>query len=106
MKCIDIRKTKVYKGRSINLSISGRGISALRLVGIDAETLKKFTIPVRGRILHTQDGTRMPFPTDRKGRVSNYEMSRNIFFETLSLEFKCRDKHGIPSVGEGLYFKK
>ncbi|GFY74651.1 kynurenine 3-monooxygenase, partial [Trichonephila inaurata madagascariensis] len=64
----DIRKTKVYKGRSINLTISGRGISALRLAGIDDDTLKKFTIPVRGRILHTQGGTRMPFPTDRKGR--------------------------------------
>ncbi|GFX16888.1 uncharacterized protein TNCV_2518661 [Trichonephila clavipes] len=47
---------------------STRKRSAVKEMGIDAETLKKFTIPVRGRILHTQDGTRMPFPTDRKGR--------------------------------------
>ncbi|GFY38223.1 kynurenine 3-monooxygenase [Trichonephila inaurata madagascariensis] len=78
----DIRKTKVYKGRSINLTISGRGISALRLAGIDDDTLKKFTIPVRGRILHTQDGTRMPFPTDRKGRCC-YSVTRKVLLETL-----------------------
>ncbi|GFU38617.1 kynurenine 3-monooxygenase [Nephila pilipes] len=78
----DIRRTKVSHGRSMNLTLSERGMSALRLVGIKDETIKKFTIPIRGRILHSQDSRRVPFPTDRKGRYF-YSVIRKDLGEVL-----------------------
>jgi kynurenine 3-monooxygenase len=51
----DMRKSKGYEGRSINLALSNRGIRALEEVDL-AEALKKECIPMHGRIIHNLKG--------------------------------------------------
>ncbi|MFY8036796.1 MAG: FAD-dependent oxidoreductase [Cyclobacteriaceae bacterium] len=51
----DMRKSKGYEGRSINLALSNRGIRALEEVGL-AEELKKEAIPMHGRMIHDLQG--------------------------------------------------
>lgn len=52
----DMRKTAAGGGRSINLSLSDRGIRALEEVGI-MNQVKKISIPMHGRFMHNADGT-------------------------------------------------
>ena len=42
-------------GRSINLALAARGLNALQQVGID-ELVKPLLVPMRGRMVHQQDG--------------------------------------------------
>ena len=42
-------------GRSINLALAARGLNALRQVGID-ELVKPLLVPMRGRMVHREDG--------------------------------------------------
>jgi kynurenine 3-monooxygenase len=51
----DMRVSKGYEGRSINLALSNRGIRALEEVGL-VEELKKACIPMHGRIIHNLKG--------------------------------------------------
>ncbi|KAI9594568.1 hypothetical protein BDF19DRAFT_444066 [Syncephalis fuscata] len=53
----DIRKENAYRGRSINLALSTRGILALRgaKMELDEQALKD-AIPMRGRMIHSPDG--------------------------------------------------
>jgi kynurenine 3-monooxygenase len=51
----DLRKGGVSAGRSINLAISERGLHALRRVGLE-ETARAHAIPMRGRMMHAEDG--------------------------------------------------
>ena len=50
-KCPDLRKADVSAGRSINLALSNRGISALKSSGIFDEVMPKL-IPMKGRMVH------------------------------------------------------
>ncbi|MEV4630894.1 NAD(P)/FAD-dependent oxidoreductase [Micromonospora sp. NPDC049523] len=43
-------------GRSINLGLSARGMRALQEVGLLADVLKR-SVPMRGRVVHSPDGT-------------------------------------------------
>src|SRR4051794_40591770 len=51
----DIRSRDGGAGRSINLAVSTRGLTALRQVGLEDEILEK-AIPMRGRMIHGLDG--------------------------------------------------
>jgi len=51
----DPRVGGVSGGRSINLALSCRGLTALARVGLDEAVLKE-AIPMRGRMLHAEDG--------------------------------------------------
>lgn len=51
-------------GRSINLAISVRGIHALSQVGLADEVLK-LAVPMRGRMIHSRDGTLTFQPYDK-----------------------------------------
>lgn len=51
----DMRKAHVDAGRSINLALSDRGLDALDRVGIKDQILEA-CIPMRGRMIHTQEG--------------------------------------------------
>ncbi|MDB0055388.1 NAD(P)-binding protein, partial [Bacteroidia bacterium] len=46
----DMRNVKIPAGRSINLALSTRGISALKKVGLDQAVLGK-AIPMPGRMM-------------------------------------------------------
>jgi kynurenine 3-monooxygenase len=54
-KLPDMRKESIPAGRSINLAISTRGLSALRRVGLEIEALRH-AIPMRGRMMHSVQG--------------------------------------------------
>ncbi|KAJ3043069.1 kynurenine 3-monooxygenase, mitochondrial precursor [Rhizophlyctis rosea] len=54
-KRLDPRTDPTPSGRSINLALSVRGISALKGVGAD-ELVMKTAIPMKGRMIHTNEG--------------------------------------------------
>ncbi|GIY14736.1 kynurenine 3-monooxygenase [Caerostris darwini] len=77
----DVRRTGIVDdGRRMNLVLSERGISALRLAGL--EDINKYTTPITGRMMHKCDGTRVPFPMDNKGRCT-YSIVRKDLNEVL-----------------------
>ncbi len=53
----DIRRAEISAGRSINLALATRGIVPLAEVGV-IEQVDSITIPMRGRIIHADDGSR------------------------------------------------
>ncbi|MHB2021204.1 MAG: FAD-dependent oxidoreductase [Candidatus Xenobia bacterium] len=51
----DLRRHEVPRGRSINLALSTRGLSALEEAGLREEVLKQ-AIPMYGRMIHDEQG--------------------------------------------------
>lgn len=51
----DPRSVNLQSGRSINITLCERGFQALDAVGV-GDVVRKFCIPVYGRIMHAQDG--------------------------------------------------
>ena len=51
----DPRRVRNEGGRSINLALSSRGIAALKKAGLMGE-VEKLLIPMKGRMLHLEDG--------------------------------------------------
>ncbi|WP_395373586.1 FAD-dependent oxidoreductase [Marinicella sp. W31] len=54
-KLPDIRKEKIAAGRSINLAMANRGLGALEAVGVKP-LIEPLLIPMKGRMLHDEDG--------------------------------------------------
>ena len=61
----DLRTTDISAGRSINLSLSNRGLKALRLCGMEAK-VKEICIPMFGRLMHDSEGN--TFSSNYSGR--------------------------------------
>jgi kynurenine 3-monooxygenase len=61
----DLRTTDISAGRSINLSLSNRGLKALRLCGMEAKA-KEICIPMFGRLMHDTEGN--TFSSNYSGR--------------------------------------
>ena len=74
----DIRKEKVVSGRSINMTLSNRGIEALRSVGLEDEVLEK-TLPVQGRKIHPIKGKMYSMPygmkADQQHSVDRHQLN-------------------------------
>ena len=51
----DIRKAEISAGKSINLSLSVRGFTALDAVGVGDE-IREIAIPMYGRMVHDMEG--------------------------------------------------
>lgn len=64
----DIRKAEHVKGRSINLALSTRGRTALRLVGLE-DTVLENGIPMHARMIHDPDGSRRPILYGKEDQV-------------------------------------
>ena len=62
-------------GRSINLALAARGITALRHAGIDAE-VARLMIAMRGRMLHEQGGTQRFLSYGQRATEEIYSVSR------------------------------
>ena len=71
----DPRKSEAAAGRSINLSVSARGLYALHQVGLDDEVLQN-TVPMLGRLTHALDATLAFFPYGRTPDEYINSMSR------------------------------
>lgn len=74
----DMRKETISAGRSINLAMSVRGLTALKEVGI-ADEIMEIAIPMRGRMVHPLNGevNFQPYSPDFEN-VCLYSVSRGI----------------------------
>lgn len=103
----DMRLEAVAPGRSINLALSDRGITALREVGMDDYMLAE-AVPMYGRMVHAVSGeTRLLPYSGREGEyinsvsraglnialINEAEKYPNIrfFFSTRCIDFDCGD---------------
>ena len=66
----DERNEPSYYGRSINLAISHRGISALKRLNLDY-VVQERAIPMKARMIHNRDGSLKEIPYDPDGRCIN-----------------------------------
>jgi kynurenine 3-monooxygenase len=66
----DMRKNKIYAGRSINLALSTRGLNALSKIGLDKEILSD-AIPMYGRMMHSVNGELTYQPYGKDGQAIN-----------------------------------
>lgn len=65
----DMRKEEMSAGRSINLALSNRGISALKRAGLGENILKE-VMPMKGRLIHSINGEKSLQPYS--GRDGDY----------------------------------
>ena len=61
----DLRESDISAGRSINLSLSDRGLKALRMAGVE-DKAKELCIPMKGRLMH--DAKSNTFESNYSGR--------------------------------------
>ena len=73
----DMRRADIPAGRSINLALSTRGLSALQRVGLDRAVLE-MAIPMRGRMMHAIDGTLTFQPYGRTDEAINSVSRRGL----------------------------
>jgi kynurenine 3-monooxygenase len=71
----DPRNAAPSAGRSINLALANRGISALEEVGV-MESLRPALIPMAGRMLHDEEGRLKLVPYGNKPHEVIYSISR------------------------------
>jgi kynurenine 3-monooxygenase len=71
----DMRAEEVESGRSINLAMSSRGINALRRAGLINE-VEQLLIPMKGRMLHLEDGRLEFMPYGQRPHELIYSVSR------------------------------
>lgn len=72
----DMRTTEVPRGRSINMALSVRGLSALDEVQMKDDILAR-AIPMRGRMIHAEDGTETLQPYSIHPHEVIYSVSRH-----------------------------
>jgi kynurenine 3-monooxygenase len=72
----DPRLTRAAAGRSINLAMSSRGIRALQRAGLFAK-VEPLLLPMRGRMIHKDDGTTELQPYGQRAHELIYSVSRS-----------------------------
>lgn len=73
----DSRVAEFVGGRSINLALSTRGLTALEGVGLKEEILDR-CIPMHGRAIHGLDGTTVLQPYGKEGQFINSVERRHL----------------------------
>ena len=71
----DLRKVDIAAGRSINLALANRGISALRAAGV-MDRVEPLLIEMRGRMLHSRTGETSLSPYGQTAEEVIYSVSR------------------------------
>ncbi len=89
----DPRRTATAAGRSINLALSARGIRALRGAGV-FERVEPLLLPMRGRLLHAEDGTTEFLPYGQRQDEQIYSVSRAELNRLLIDE--AEQSHSVP----------
>jgi kynurenine 3-monooxygenase len=69
-------------GRSINLALADRGIHALRLAGV-YDAIASTLVPMRGRMIHQQDGSQTLHLYGQRPREVIYSVSRHLLNQAL-----------------------
>jgi len=78
----DMRKHQIPAGRSINLSLSTRGIHALKKVGLYRE-IEKHLVAMPGRMIHDQAGKLLYQPYGRDESAVHYSVERAVLNKIL-----------------------
>jgi kynurenine 3-monooxygenase len=84
----DPRGADAESGRSINLALADRGIHALRMAGV-FPYLEEALLPMRGRLIHSADGSTSLQPYGQRPNELIYSISRHRLNQTL-LEVAAR----------------
>lgn len=87
----DLRKHAISAGRSINLALAARGITALQKAGL-FEAVQPLLIPMPGRQLHDQQGKLQFQPYSRNPDEVNYSVSRGGLNAVLLDAAEATDK--------------
>lgn len=95
----DMRRVDISAGRSINLALTARGLRALADVGLRNDVMK-ICIPMRGRMIHAEDGTTQLQPYGQTEEDVIYAVSRaklNMLLldkaqeqDNVTMRFNCR----------------
>jgi kynurenine 3-monooxygenase len=78
----DPREGASESGRSINLALADRGIHALKLAGV-FDHIKSTLVPMRGRLVHQQDGTSALQPYGQRPSEAIFSISRRRLNQAL-----------------------
>ncbi|MBS0417654.1 MAG: FAD-dependent monooxygenase [Proteobacteria bacterium] len=71
----DPRRTRMERGRSINLALAARGIRALEHAGV-MEKVRPLLIPMRGRMIHDRSGSATLQPYGQREHEVIYSIGR------------------------------
>ena len=71
----DMRKTTISAGRSINLALANRGIRPLEELGL-MQQVRDIIIPMKGRMLHDEQGQTLLVPYGQRPHEVIYSVSR------------------------------
>ena len=80
----DMRNVDIPAGKSINLALSTRGITALAKVGLDKAVLDK-AIPMSGRMMHDEQGNLAYQPYGKEGQAINSVSRAHLNVQLLQL---------------------
>lgn len=69
-------------GRSINLAMSVRGLTALGLIGLGDHVANDYGIPMNARMIHNLDGSTYPVPYGKDDQCI-YSVARRYVNEIL-----------------------
>jgi kynurenine 3-monooxygenase len=78
----DMRKHRIPAGRSINLSLSVRGIHALKAVGLYGE-IERHLVAMPGRMIHDREGNLLYQPYGRDESAVHYSVERAVLNKIL-----------------------
>jgi len=78
----DIRLMEHVPGRSINLAMSVRGLSALDKINLGEHVKQEYGIPMHSRMIHNRDGTTNPIPYGKENEAI-YSVGRRYVNEIL-----------------------
>jgi kynurenine 3-monooxygenase len=73
----DLRREPVEVGRSIKLTLAERGLAALRELGLEEEVKSTITVPLRGRAVHSGNGSIVYQPYGKNDQEVIHSFSRN-----------------------------
>lgn len=90
---VDPRTVQTAAGRSINLVLSARGNRALKYAGI-FENIEPLLVPMKGRLIHHEDGTTELQPYGQRESEQIYSVSRaelnRILIQTAEKDYNVR----------------
>merc|ERR1712198_370111 len=78
----DIREMEHVPGRSINLAMSVRSLSALAKIGLDEHMKTEYGIPMYARMIHNKDGSKYAIPYGKDSQCI-YSVGRRYVNEIL-----------------------
>jgi len=108
----DIRDATIVRGRSINLAVSTRGLTALAEVGLRDKVLER-AVPMRGRMIHSVAGELafQPYSKDpaeciqsiSRGGLNQLLLVEAAAHENVSLHFEKRCVDVEPETGKAFF---